>query len=76
MEVELILPGPAWAEFRTRARIRAARQRLYDDDDFRRMWFEPACATKAKAMCDRAQELGEEPEFARLVVRDITGFDV
>jgi hypothetical protein len=26
-------------------------------------------------MCDLATELGEEPQFARAVVRDITGVD-
>lgn len=73
--VTLVFPKGPWDEHRHRQRIAAARHRLYDDETFRALWLADWEPAKASAMCDRAIELGEEPEFARVVVRDITGVD-
>jgi hypothetical protein len=75
VDVTLVFPQGAWEEFRRRTRLAEGRRRLYENPEFRALWAAGWEPVKAKAMCDLATELGEEPQFARAVVRDITGVD-
>jgi hypothetical protein len=69
-------PAQTWREFRLMVIVERGRAWLMQDTEFQKYWSSPASMpAKAVSMYKRAKELGVDAEEARMIVKEMTGYE-